>query len=48
LKWKTEGTQWYKNLPESYRESLLSCEPLAEDKRGRPRGKGGFSPLKSS
>jgi phenylacetic acid degradation protein/carnitine operon protein CaiE len=48
LKWKTEGTQWYKNLPESYRESLLSCEPLAEDKRSRPRGKGGFSPLKSS
>ena len=48
LKWKTEGTQWYKNLPESYRDSLLSCQPLAEDKRSRPRGKGGFPPLKSS
>ena len=47
LKWKTEGTAWYKALPSILKNHLLRCEPLAEDDLDRNRKKGGYAPLKT-
>jgi phenylacetic acid degradation protein len=37
LAWKTEGTQWYQQLPADCYESLEPCEPLREIPEDRPQ-----------
>lgn len=31
IKWKSDGTQWYRQLPEQMRSSWTECEPLREE-----------------
>lgn len=47
LGWKTEGTSWYKSLPESFKNGLIKCDPVSEGDTNRARKKGGFEPLKT-
>lgn len=36
IKWKTEGTKLYQQLPEQLHQTLKECEPLREEPEGRP------------
>ena len=47
LGWKTEGTSWYKSLPESFKNGLIKCDSVSEGDTNRARKKGGFEPLKT-
>lgn len=35
LEWKTEGTEWYRKLPDDMRESWKECEPLRKVPEGK-------------
>jgi phenylacetic acid degradation protein len=47
LKWKTEGTHLYQQLPRECIESLKPCEPLRELPADRPKQIQSYKPLKS-
>lgn len=36
IKWKTEGTKLYQQLPKDCKDSLKACEPLREEEKNRP------------
>ena len=36
IKWKTEGTKLYQQLPKDCKDSLKECEPLIEEEKNRP------------
>ncbi|MFL2570390.1 MAG: transferase hexapeptide repeat family protein [Parvicellaceae bacterium] len=36
IKWKTEGTKLYQQLPKDCKDSLKECEPLREEEKNRP------------
>lgn len=36
IRWKTEGTRLYRELPGQLHETLRECEPLREEPEGRP------------
>ena len=36
IKWKTEGTKLYQQLPKDCKDSLKVCEPLREEEKNRP------------
>lgn len=47
LKWKTEGTKLYQQLPAVCFESLKPCEPLRKVPKGRRVQSGSYKPYKS-
>ena len=47
LKWKTEGTKLYQQLPQMMRESWKECEPLREVPDAKPVQPVGYTPWKS-
>lgn len=48
LRWKTEGTRLYQQLPQQLRETLQLCEPLREIPRNRPKMKIDYFPWKQT
>ena len=36
IKWKTEGTKLYQQLPKDCKDSLKECKPLREEEKNRP------------
>jgi len=46
VKWKSEGTRLYQQLPEDCRMTLKPCEPLREMPEGREVSKGNYTPWK--
>lgn len=36
IKWKTEGTKLYQQLPKDCKDSLKACKPLREEEKNRP------------
>ena len=42
IKWKTEGTKLYQQLPQDCRDSLKPCEPLREIPKNRKKQKADY------
>ena len=42
IQWKTEGTKWYKRLPDEMRKQWKECEPLREVPEDREDQEGGY------
>lgn len=47
IKWKTEGTKLYQQLPKEMHDTLKACEPLREEEPDRPAMKSNYFTWKS-
>ncbi len=46
IKWKTEGTNLYQQLPQECNKSLMPCEPLTSIPENRPFPEASYAPFK--